>query len=305
MFISNFSCYTRKIEFPLPPKIMYLLITNKMPTSVVSGVDWDSKPQYSSVNAPYVLPPYIIVRVTCLNETHPVLMIFKTTFVTRTDHNGPPSLKFWKFEINSHPRLLLSEATWHEDGTDLPAHEYFVERSATEVRPLSFYSCKIRRTRCYAKIRSLGDVYEYEFTKPRNVLPPAYSWIERGNDVDRELHYNPGPRMERILENNLRVFQSTLPPPLPPPQPAVQPVVQSVTVEVKKIPTFVFHAYVTSAIEKNETCPVSLEPLKKETVGCPPCGHLFDKDALKSALEVNGKCPTCRGLAKPSEIQTW
>ena len=284
---------------------MYLLITNKMTT--VSGIEWNAQPHNLSRNGSYALPPYLIVRLLRVNEIHPVLMVFKVKYVTRTDHGGPPSLKFWKFEVNVHPRLLLSEATWHEDGVELPAIEYFIERDATEVRPLGIYSSNIRRTKNYAKIRGLGDVFEYEFTKPVNVLPPAYSWIKRGNDEDREYHYNPGPRMERMLENNMRVFSLPTLPTLPPvpPVPVAQPVIQQAPVEVKRIPTFVFHAYVTSAIEKNETCPVTLEPLTKENVGCPPCGHLFDKDALKSALESNGKCPTCRALAKVSEIQTW
>ena len=77
------------------------------------------------------------------------------------------------------------------------------------------------------------------------------------------------------------------------------------TVTIQRIPTFVFHAYVTSAIEKSETCPITLEPITKENVGCAPCGHLFDKDALKTALKKNGKCPTCRQAGKEDDIQVW
>ena len=57
-------------------------------------------------------------------------------------------------------------------------------------------------------------------------------------------------------------------------------------------------------VPKNSLCPITLEPITNKTAGAPPCGHLFNKDALKKELERSGRCPTCRAAAKPTEIQT-
>ena len=64
-----------------------------------------------------------------------------------------------------------------------------------------------------------------------------------------------------------------------------------------------FDCFVESAIQKQDVCPITMEPLKKGSIGCLPCGHLFDKDALLSALIISKKCPTCRQACSEEDVQ--
>ena len=274
--------------------------------TTIPGIDWDCGRIPTSVtNAPYVLPTFLLVRVN-EEEVNPKFVILKTSFVNRTDHNGPPSLKFWKLKVVDNPFLLIRGGeTWHEDGNPLDSYKYYIERDATDVRPMGIYSSIVKRTKNYMIMPHLNfsdRVYEYTFTYPKNCLPPKYGYVKNGKDVHDSYHFKGGVNMCDFKPE-------LLPPPAPTPVvPLVVPppvVVTPTQKVVNKIPTFVFHAYVNSAIEKEECCPVTLEPITKENVGCAPCGHLFDKDALKTALTTNGKCPTCRQTAKPDEIQTW
>ncbi len=269
---------------------------------VLAGIDWDcGRIPYDYTNPSYVIPLYFLVRVKDY-ESNPSLILIKSTFVTRTDHNGPPSTKFWKFSVVDNVHLLLSGAKWYEDGTFIPESNYYVERDATEARPLSIYSTKVKRTRNYMIIPELAyssqPVYEYIFTHPLNVFPPKFVHVYRDKDTNQNYHFKGGVNME--------TYKALLPLPVVPVVPVTPSLPPSPPKQITpRIPTFVFHAYVTGAIEKNECCPVTLEPLSKEMVGCAPCGHLFDKDALRTALETNGKCPTCRQTANPDDIQTW
>jgi hypothetical protein len=271
--------------------------------ATLPGIEWDcgSIPRTAS-NPPYILPTFLLVRVT--DEVNPKFIIIKTSFVNRNDHDGPPSLKFWKVKVLDNPFLLIRGGeTWYEDGTPLDSHKYYIERDATEVRPLGIYSTFVQRTKNYMIMPHLNyndRVYEYTFTYPKNCLPPKYNYVKSEKDIHETYHFKGGVNMCNFRPelHPPAPITTVVPPPVAPP--ASQP-----KQTIVRIPTFVFHAYVTGAIDKQECCPVTLEPLSKENVGCAPCGHLFDKDALKTALQTNGKCPTCRQSAKPDEIQVW
>ena len=261
------------------------------PKEVVPGIDWDCGRLPPSVsNPPFALPKFLLFR--AKDEENPTFIILKTTFVTRTDHVGPPSLKFWKLNVVDNPFLLIRGGeTWHETGTILEPYTYYIERDATEVRPLGIYSTIIKRTQNYMIMPHLNfpdRVYEYTFTNPQNCLPPKYMYVMNGKDVYEAYHFRGGYNMCKFIPQP----DSPSPPSSPPKT-------------IYKIPVFVFHSFVTNAIEKKECCPITLEPLSKVNVGCAPCGHLFEKEALKTALKTHGKCPACRQEAKVEDIQTW
>lgn len=269
--------------------------------TTVPGIDWDcGRIPVNTSNPPYVLPTFLLVRVN-EEEVNPKFVILKTSFVHRSDHDGSTSLKFWKLKVVDNPFLLIRGGeTWYEDGNPLEQYKYYIERDATDVRPLGIYSSLVKRTKNYMIMPHLNftdRVYEYTFTYPKNCLPPKFGYVKNEKDVHESYHFKGGVNMCLFRPSEESVLSRILREPSAPPK--------EVITTVSRIPTFVFHAYVNSAIEKKECCPVTLEPLSKENVGCAPCGHLFDKDALKTALTTNGKCPTCRQAAKPNDIQVW
>jgi hypothetical protein len=270
--------------------------------TTLPGIDWDCGRIPSTYSNPeHDLPQFILVRVK--EEANPMFVIIKTSFVHRTDHPAAASTKFWKLKVLDNPFLLIRGGEeWFENGTIIAPHKYYIERDATEVRPLGIYSTSVKRTSNYMIMPHLNfsdRVYEYTFTYPKNCLPPKYIYVFNEKDVNECYHFRGGYNMCKFRP---APAPSPVPAPVPPtpvpPTPVPQPI-QS------RIPQFVFQAYVTAAAEKKEECPITLEPITKETVGAAPCGHLFNKEALKKELERSGRCPTCRAAAKPTEIQIW
>jgi predicted Zn-ribbon and HTH transcriptional regulator len=83
-----------------------------------------------------------------------------------------------------------------------------------------------------------------------------------------------------------------------------EPVAAIRTKFVAKIPQHIFKIYLEKAIHSEETCPITLEKFTLENVACTPCGHLFDRDAIKMNLERSPLCPTCRTKIRANELQT-
>lgn len=56
--------------------------------------------------------------------------------------------------------------------------------------------------------------------------------------------------------------------------------------------------------ETNNTCPLCLEPMKKNITIALPCGHIFHTKCIKQALIYNNKCPNCRRIITNVSLQT-
>lgn len=69
--------------------------------------------------------------------------------------------------------------------------------------------------------------------------------------------------------------------------------------ETKKLSSFVATIVAREAVGREDTCPITLEPLVLGKVGVLHCGHCFDSDALKKSLRKCTMCPTCRDESEP------
>jgi hypothetical protein len=54
----------------------------------------------------------------------------------------------------------------------------------------------------------------------------------------------------------------------------------------------------------DNTCPLCLEPMKKNITIALPCGHIFHTKCIKQALRYNNKCPNCRRVITNVSLQT-
>jgi hypothetical protein len=102
------------------------------------------------------------------------------------------------------------------------------------------------------------------------ILPSEYFKVFKGDDVEEKWHFKKSS-------------------PLPSP---------SMTSEPSKIPTHIIRGFVESAIQKKETCPITLETLVMGNIAMTPCGHLFEKQALIHSINRNAICPNCRSCVK-------
>ena len=73
------------------------------------------------------------------------------------------------------------------------------------------------------------------------------------------------------------------------------------------VPAHVMNSHIELAILKNQTCPISLEPMSAKTIAYTPCGHLFNYESLHHSFthtQLKG-CPTCRKPMKLTDIKKF
>ena len=152
------------------------------------------------------------------------------------------------------------------------------------------YECTINRTRDFIQTLTYGNIYVYTMTNANTVLSSKYYTVCAGRDIEKNFHFE-----KRDLAEPLAA----------PAAPALAAPTAPAAVATAKIPQHIFRCFVDSAIEKNDVCPITMEPLVRDTVASTPCGHLFNCEAIKMALQVSKRCPTCRYETSTENLQTY
>jgi hypothetical protein len=226
-------------------------------------------------NSGFVLPNQILLKVWDNDEN--VYCILKVKEQTRPDF---PKFKLYTLELVEEPLSIMNNKILHDDGVPYSGQSYAYLRPSSEIYAESVMIMNMNRTRYYLEMEDKSRMYEYTIATPATVLGPLFYDICKGKDGANKYHFVAGK--ERACFRR--------------PNPA-RPISKNT------IPMHVFRSFVDQAIEKKECCPIMLDPLTKENVASPPCGHLFCYDAIVRALKISGKCPTCRCVIKMEELQ--
>ncbi len=67
----------------------------------------------------------------------------------------------------------------------------------------------------------------------------------------------------------------------------------------KKLSSFVATIVAREAVAREDTCPITMEPLVLGKIGVLHCGHCFEAGAIKQSLRRCTMCPTCREESEP------
>lgn len=230
------------------------------------------------------LPSLFFIKAQVRNDPHPEEARY--CLVSTRSVQRPGNGTLWKTSIVEGSKHLVAGAVLRRDGIELPAQVYWHERDTSlDSSGVFYYECKMWRTKNYLMIPGEGQVWEYGMTSANKVLPSRFNHVGNARDTCKKWYFSL---------SDLQISA-----------PTVQPSIPISSSRGNKIPTHIFHAFVDLAISKKEECPVTMEAFTHENVACPPCGHLFTKEALKRALESNGRCPTCRADAAAGDIQVW
>jgi predicted Zn-ribbon and HTH transcriptional regulator len=196
--------------------------------------------------------------------------------------------------IVEHPKEILTGGVLQSGGAEGSRSLVFHERD-TSLSPSGVFHYENHMWRMGNSIVLPGgsQIWEYNMTHANKTLPSKFNHVGNNKDRCKKWHFT----LDNLTEVPTIVPRMYI---VRPP-----PAVSTVRASKSNIPTHVFHAFVEAAIGKREECPITMEALTKENVACPPCGHLFEKEGLRRALESSGKCPTCRGEATVNDIQTW
>lgn len=71
------------------------------------------------------------------------------------------------------------------------------------------------------------------------------------------------------------------------------------------LPQYLVNMVIEAAVQKGDTCPVSLEPLTKASVRLTPCGHLVSHPAAEHWLSNAHSCPVCRQDLAKEALMKW
>jgi hypothetical protein len=205
-----------------------------------------------------------------------------------------------KTTILENPKQLVLTGRWREDGVEKMPVTCKHQRLSCE-GTLEYYSNTMTQTSRYLSVPWHGNIPVYTMTSPNLVLPVEFYSVYTGKDracrwhfIGAEFSLNSVPASASAppSETTTRI----LAPSASPSAPASQ--------TTTRIPAHIFKAFVETAISKKETCSITMDELELGNVGMTPCGHLFDKNALTTALNISKKCPQCRAPAMVSQIQS-
>jgi hypothetical protein len=168
-----------------------------------------------------------------------------------------------------NPQKLVGNSQWITHAEDGPVQKVWHYRNASTVSDAARYLDKMKRLKKSIMLEGIGEVFVWILDKPNTILPGTYYHVCHGLDTAKYWHF-------------------------------------SVSCPTKiDVPKHVLHTYMESAIEKKTACPITLEPLTKDTVAYTVCGHLFQREAINMAVRGAGKCPTCRAVLGLADICGW
>ena len=150
--------------------------------------------------------------------------------------------------------------------------------------------------RRWAQLRLLENPYIVELAEdpwisnddiyidfPAADIAPFDAWI-------RERCAGPG-RTE--WEDHLRPIIDA--PPRPPFRfYTVAPMPSAPSAPLPQLSSHVAATIIAHAISTGAVCPITMEPIQKETATTTPCGHVFNTAALRRWLRTHDTCPECR-----------
>jgi len=256
----------------------------------------------------YQLPPHFILY-RCPSQSNPNT----TAVLIRCTSAQEYTVPVWNMELVNDPLESIGPSLPIRcDDTLLnnTSHTIFIERFSRNINEhkklyhtsIKYYGLSVRKSNGdLIPVMNLDHscrVLPSRFTRIRE--NPSYSFnmvqgvpLEPQSLIDlREITYNQTtiePRDIRIRVNENGTRDVTLVP----------------TKDTTKIPQHIVNSYIEGLISKEETCPITMNPLEKMTTCLTPCGHALDTPSAKCWISSEHSCPVCRQPCSLEALQTW
>lgn len=88
-------------------------------------------------------------------------------------------------------------------------------------------------------------------------------------------------------------------------RPIVLPQPATTTVAPPSMPQHIVNSYIEISIAREETCPISMAPLTRETASLTPCGHLCARHEAEHWIQGAHSCPVCRSPCSVAQLLVW
>jgi hypothetical protein len=281
----------------------------------------------SSIYLPY---RFVLYRHSQTDTTVPTEHKYNAALIT-TKHvrvTGHPYV--WEMDLCESPTELLSEGVLlprsdNDHWLNGTSHKIVVKRSSrNHAKHGKYYTTEISYAGAYILMGVNGDKI------------PVMNMTHRGICLSSKFNQLDQPDRERwcvkiqpftpILSHNLlhrhqlrheRLFRDRDPEPvveLNPPITLIPPrrrpsivtdnIITPIT-PIVSMPQHIVNAYIDTLIQRNEACPISMNPLTRETACLTPCGHVASHHEATRWIQDAHSCPVCRSSCSVGNLQMW
>jgi hypothetical protein len=217
-----------------------------------------------------VLHDPLVYKFTMLHTMYPVLKTARCVKVHRDT---------W-LQDQSHPILVQRPSTIPEEHNKIYETRIQFDGYAIQLSPsFSIPVCNIVNKNIVLEARFIK--IDNKYNKPFQLIMEPNRTITFPSIPEEVLSYY-NSELEFCLASH--ITQCTLP---------VNPT----------IPKHILEVYITSLTSKQEICPITFEPLIRETTCITPCGHAMNIDAANHWLSTKPICPVCRESCTKEQIQ--
>ncbi len=248
----------------------------------------------------------------------------------------------WRLTLVEQPhealgrcQVMLHQDNWLSGQT----HTIIVQRqSQNRDQNNKLFITEIRHTRYALRLESGQYVPILKLSNPCLVLQSHYTYLDTQHmdrfgfvcDHGRELVPPTLIRRAEIQREALAMAQraartliefANAPEPEPAPRPPPAPVRPNVPRQRPSpsqpsqaspqpttrpsMPQHIVNTVIETLVAQGKECPITQEPLVKETTSLTPCGHTMTTDAAVRWIQGAHSCPECRAPCSVDQLQAW
>lgn len=245
-------------------------------------------------------------NITESNKWNAVLISTRRAHLPVHSHNHP---YIWEFTITDSPSeflntgILLRNQTIQDTWCFGQTHRIIVKRSSRNpVKDGKYIPIELSYGGSYVLLDN-HRIPVFSLTEPTICLSSTFKRLDQPEYSQWCLKLEPympiisPSELHRVQRRQIRNQQHTITPPIILP---IQP-----TQTQSRMPQHIVNSYIDSSISREETCPISMTPLSRETACLTPCGHLSARHEAERWIQGAHSCPVCRSPCSVDGLQSW
>ena len=255
---------------------------------------------------------FLVYRHSLVDQTIPAEYKYNAVLLSATRVRIPDTPYIWKLDIHTQPAemlnggILLTNSERQDEWCFGQSHRILVKRtSRTPQKDGKYIATEISYARSYLFTEQYQlRIPVFHLTNPTICLSSTFNRLDQPEYSDSRIKLEP--YMPIIAPSELYRRQHQALPPMPSIFPAPAPQLQTQQPQqTTTMPQHIVNSYIEMSISREETCPISMAPLSRETACLTPCGHLSARHEAERWIQGAHSCPVCRSPCSVAGLQSW
>lgn len=220
-------------------------------------------------------------------------LVFKTDIIGY--NKGSQARPIFRWKALRDPLQYVGCGVWKRTTHHVEPDDILIEKTIQGNSDIRVTICTI--TPKVLDVPFVGQIPVVRLTMALAFMPEEYSWVSEGGDKEKRWHFVSG-------KDDTMVMPAPVSVPVPVPVSVPMPAPVTHKSHTQRIPPHIVNRFIEMAIEKGDTCPITMSPFTKGQVAMLVCGHLFERSAIQQSLQIKEQCPVCRQDADQRDILT-